>query len=299
MNDRYHSTTGYQPVDAVGYSVAPTLQAFEDDESGIVLYRTITYGDGAMTTAEIDLAEQDLLFQSVGGGVPAHGKVAGTPFSLAANRATRVTFIPHGCDTSLTFGNSARSTCFMLPRHYLNARLARIGHSATTPVLYSDDAALGALLPLLEREIPIGSATRRLMIDSLSLAIAVALARVDPGIFAREAARITLPKWRLRRLLDFVEAHLSEPISLDDLAEVACLSPFHFSRVFKQATGITPHRYLAKRRVERACEMLAQTALPIEEVARLCGFSSQKYFTSIFTQAVGVSPGRYRQASRQ
>lgn len=299
MASRYYSSTGYRPVDSVGYSSAPALEAFADSDHGIMLYRTINYGDGEMTTAEIDLDAQDLLFYSVGGGVPAYGKVAGSALSLAANRATRVTFIPHGCDTSLTFGTTARSSSFLFPRHYLNARLACLGKRVTAPILYSDDETLRALLPMIEREIMTRESTRRLMIDGLALSIAVALARIDPGVFAREAARITLPSSRLRRLIEFIDANLVEPLSLDMLAQVACLSPFHLSRVFKQTTGVTLNRYITGRRIDRAREMLVQSRLPIEAVARACGFSGQKYFTQVFTRAVGVSPGRFRRTSQQ
>lgn len=299
MEGGYQSHTGYGPVDAVRYALAPRLEAHADAATGILLYRTLNYGKGEITTAERNADDEDLLFLSVGAGVPAHGKVAGTQFALAANRATRVTFIPHGCDTSMTFGTAARSTNFMFPRHFLNAHLAGVQQRATAPVLYSTDETLLTLIPMLEREIAAPGLAQRLMIDSISQAIAVALARIDPGIFAREAARITLPKWRLRLLFEFIEANLGEELGLDALANVARLSPFHFCRVFKQSTGMTPHRYVIERRIARAREMLATGGLPIEAVATACGFASQKHFTTSFTRMVGVSPGRFRRATRQ
>ncbi len=299
MQGRYHSRTGYAPVDAVGYALAPRLEAHADAATGIMLYRTLTYGEGEITTTELRLDDADLLFMSVGAGVPAHGKVAGSTFSLAPNRATRVTFVPHGCDASMTFGTAARSTNFMFPRHLLNAHLAGIEQRATAPVLYSSDETLLTLIPMLEREIVTGGVGKRLMIDSISQAIAVALARIDPGVFAREAARITLPKWRLRLLFEFIDAHLGDELGLDALASVARLSPFHFCRVFKQSTGMTPHRYVIERRIARARELLATGGLPIEAVAMACGFASQKHFTTSFTRMVGVSPGRFRRATRQ
>lgn len=299
MATGYHSETGYRAVDAARYALRPQLEVHADPATGVLLYRTISYGEGEITGVDLNAEELDLLFISVGAGVPAYGRVAGTPFSLAANRSTRVTFIPHGCDTSMTFGTAAKSSSFMFPMHYLNAQLASVGRRAAAPILYSGDETLLALVPMLEREIATPGATQRLMIDSLSQAIAVALARLDPGVFAREAARITLPKWRLQLLLDYIDAHLAEPLGLEALANVARLSPFHFCRVFKQSTGMTPHRYVAERRITRAREMLATTGLPIEAVATACGFSNQKHFTTSFTRMVGTSPGRFRRASRQ
>ena len=102
---------------------------------------------------------------------------------------------------------------------------------------------------------------------------------------------------RLRRILDYIDVHRGDDIGLGDLAQVCGLTAYHFARAFKQATGVTPHRYLLERRLSLACELLATVAAPIAEVARAAGFASQAHMTDTFRRVLGTTPGRYRQAT--
>ena len=95
----------------------------------------------------------------------------------------------------------------------------------------------------------------------------------------RPSARApSLDAKRLQRVLDFMEARLADDISLDDLAREACLSPFHFSRLFHEATGLPPHRYLIERRIQAAQKMLLSERSSMAEVALDAGFGSQASF---------------------
>ena len=100
---------------------------------------------------------------------------------------------------------------------------------------------------------------------------------------------------RLKRVLDYVEANLSGAISLDSLAAEACLSPYHFARLFRAATGFAPHRYVVDRRVQAAQKMLASTGCSIAQVAVDTGFGSQANFTRVFRKLTGITPGQYRE----
>ena len=108
-----------------------------------------------------------------------------------------------------------------------------------------------------------------------------------------------LPPPALARVEDYLDANLGDDVSLADLAALVGLSPYHFSRAFKAATGLPPHRYLIERRVARARERLEHGGDPIVDVALECGFSSQAHMTSTFTRQLGVSPGRYRKEKRR
>jgi AraC-like DNA-binding protein len=101
---------------------------------------------------------------------------------------------------------------------------------------------------------------------------------------------------RLQRVLQFVDTNLQNAIRLKDLAAVAYLSPFHFSRAFRAATGQSPHRLLRERRIEKAKQLIVQGTASLAEIALICGFSSQASFTRAFTRAVGSPPGQYRAA---
>lgn len=98
---------------------------------------------------------------------------------------------------------------------------------------------------------------------------------------------------RLGRVLDYVEANLTQDIGVEQLAAVAALSRFHFSRVFKAATGCPPSRFIARRRLALAQSLLAEGG-SIADIAQLCRFSSDSNFARAFRRATGLSPAQYR-----
>jgi AraC family transcriptional regulator len=104
----------------------------------------------------------------------------------------------------------------------------------------------------------------------------------------------SLQTWRLRRVIELVEANIEQPLALAALARAAGLSRMHFAAQFRQATGLRPHEYVLRRRIERAKEMLAMSALAIAEVALQVGFSSQGHFTAVFKRFTGMTPYRWR-----
>jgi transcriptional regulator of acetoin/glycerol metabolism/AraC-like DNA-binding protein len=98
----------------------------------------------------------------------------------------------------------------------------------------------------------------------------------------------------IRRIREYVETHLGDSMDLATLAAVAGLSIHHFARGFKQSTGLTPHHYLTQKRVERAQDMLAHTALSLSEIAYAVGFSDQSHLARHFRQMLGITPGQFR-----
>lgn len=100
---------------------------------------------------------------------------------------------------------------------------------------------------------------------------------------------------RLQRVLEYIETSLGDEIRLDDLAAQACLSPYHFCRLFREATGLSPHRYVTDRRVQAARHELARNRLPLVEIALEFGFGSQANFTRVFRKAANLTPGQYRE----
>ncbi len=113
----------------------------------------------------------------------------------------------------------------------------------------------------------------------------------DPG-----EVRAGLSPSARRRVMEMVEAHLDEALTLDRLAAEARLSTFHFAKMFRISFGLPPHRYLAARRIERA-KMLLRTGQPLGEVALACGYGSQSHFNPSFTAATDRTPGEWRRWS--
>ena len=105
-----------------------------------------------------------------------------------------------------------------------------------------------------------------------------------------------LPPARLHRVTDYIHAHLDEDLSLSKMAELAKLSPYHFGRLFKQSTGLTPHQYVLGERIWMAKGLLADGRFSITEISRQLGFSSRTHFTTAFRERVGTTPKEYRLA---
>jgi AraC family transcriptional regulator len=136
-----------------------------------------------------------------------------------------------------------------------------------------------------------------ILVDALNTALAVRMVRhfVDPSKFA-PASSNGLSRERLRRVCDYIEAHLDDRLTLADLAGIACLSPYHFSRSFKQALGVSPHHYVTQQRIDRAKTLMRRTGEPLAFIAQEVGFTDQSHLTSVFRRATGMTPGRFRAA---
>jgi AraC-like DNA-binding protein len=96
----------------------------------------------------------------------------------------------------------------------------------------------------------------------------------------------------------FVQEHLAKPLSLEDLAEASGLSPWHFSRLFRQRFGLPPMQYLTRQRVGRACVLLRETPMKVAAVARSVGYEDPYHFSRLFKRVVGLSPTAYRKSVR-
>jgi AraC-like DNA-binding protein len=134
-----------------------------------------------------------------------------------------------------------------------------------------------------------------ILADALNMALAVQVTRrfVDQSALMLEPSN-GLSRERLKRVRDYIEAHLDDRLTLTDLAGVACLSLNHFSRSFKRAVGVGPRRYVMQRRLEQAKALMRRTNQPIAEIAQRVGFADQSHLTSTFRRETGVTPGRYR-----
>jgi AraC family transcriptional regulator len=143
------------------------------------------------------------------------------------------------------------------------------------------------------------SSAGRMFAEASALALAARLAHsyAEPAPLRPEGIRShQLDEIRLRRVLDYIADNLDRDITVAQLASVACLSPYHFTRLFCAATGIAPFRYVSQQRLESAMTLLADGKQSLCDIALSCRFSSQATFNRAFLRATGVTPGAYRRA---
>jgi len=152
---------------------------------------------------------------------------------------------------------------------------------------------LGILMDELEAERPLGG----LYIDSLAYALTTRYVMLDVTRTRRSEPRnIGLVPRTLSRIREKIEANLDADLSLESLAEESGYSRAHFLRMFRAATGLTPHQYVLDLRLRRAQERLKQAGSSIIDVAVSCGFSSQSHMTSVFRRRLEMTPGEFRRA---
>jgi AraC family transcriptional regulator len=159
---------------------------------------------------------------------------------------------------------------------------------------------LRAAMGEVDAELTTGGAGGRLAAESLANVLAVHLIRhvLAPSRPARGPDG-ALPRGRLRAVVEYIEEHLDASPSLEQMAAVARLSPYHFARQFKAATGLPPYQYVIMRRVERAKQLLQGGGdLSLAEVAAHAGFSDQSQFCHHFKRLVGITPGQFRTPAR-
>lgn len=149
---------------------------------------------------------------------------------------------------------------------------------------------------LLSDFLDTGGIGGRLRADALINLICVEVyTHFAPG--TPRAERGALPAAALTRVKSYIEENLETDVRLDMLADVAELSEFHFSRMFRTAMGVSPHQYVIKRRLERARALLSDTDESIAQIAYQVGFSSQSHLTATFKKATGITPGKFRRIS--
>ncbi len=192
---------------------------------------------------------------------------------------------------------------FYLPRTALDVMASEAGASPLGDLRHKPGVSvedpvirhlLSSLLPVMKEP----QRANSLFLDHVVLAVTAHLACHYAGMNASAGIpRGGLAPWAERRAKELMNASLSEELPLSRLAAECGLSVRHFARGFRSSTGMSPHRWLLNRRVERAKQLLSTRALSLADVAIFCGFADQSHFTRAFTALVGLSPGKWRRAN--
>lgn len=164
-----------------------------------------------------------------------------------------------------------------------------------TPQFDLRDPQVQRLIQVLQTDVETGCPGGSLFGEMIGDALAVYLAkRYSANPTSGSLLKGGLPKLRLGRVLEYIDANLNRDIHLDELANIAALSSFHFARLFKVSTGSSPHQYMLQRRVDRAKELLRNPGLSLSQISLETGFSDQSHLTNVFRRSLGVTPSAYR-----
>lgn len=158
------------------------------------------------------------------------------------------------------------------------------------------DPLLAQIGLTLWRELEQQTPTGKLYAQTAAQLLAIHLLRYysSTSIHITELSQ-SLTSQQLKRVADFIQAHLSQDLSLEALAQQIGFSPYHFARLFRQTTGESPHQFVLRQRVERAQHLLKATNIPLASIPLESGFANQSHLTRLFKRQLGLTPRTYRQ----
>ncbi|HEX6279073.1 MAG TPA: AraC family transcriptional regulator [Pyrinomonadaceae bacterium] len=217
---------------------------------------------------------------------------------FTSNRGNNLCITPAGQAISAEWNGKLDNLMILLNANFVSRTAIENGFSPNiefVEVYRSQDPLIQNIgLTLLETSVkgnPLGSMFADSLIQTLTLHL------LSNYTYASEVPVVAtggLPGYRLNRVIEFIDTNLENDISLADLAAVAELSTFHFSRAFRKSTGKTPQQFVMHQRLERAKILLARPDLPIVEVSLRSGFKNQSHFTAWFRKYTKFTPKLWR-----
>src|ERR1700716_2789020 len=224
--------------------------------------------------------------------------VEGLPRSTLRDFTQKLTFVPAGHVFRGSQGPRAltRTTYFYIdPRGPLADPALRFDEIEFKPRLFFYDRDLWETALKLKSLVENPGSMQRQYAEALGVVLTHELVRINGDTAPRgTVSRGGLACWQQKRVAAYIEEHVADDITLATLAELARLSPYHFSRSFKRSFGMPPHKYHATRRIQRAKQLLANRELSVTAIALDVGFSETSTFTAAFHRLTGQTPSSYR-----
>lgn len=164
-------------------------------------------------------------------------------------------------------------------------------------VLRTDDPVITGMIEAIAQEAGQQGMGGALYVESLSRALCVhILRRYASVVLQPDRSGHRLGPAEMRRIADYVEEHLSDPMTLGAMAAQVGMTTDLFARRFRNSFGMPPYRHVMLRRVERAKRLLADGRLAVKEIAALCGFADQAHLTRVYTRETGLTPAAFRKS---
>jgi AraC family transcriptional regulator len=277
--------------------VRPTLSSAAAHWSGVVLEGYAVPGCVIARHEHLESFVHVVLEGSVRYEVLTRGKT----FRFVANPGT--TFVlPRGTIDELRWSGPTHRIAVALHPHLLADALDETAHERDIELVEHwnlTDPNIMAVLLAMKTDLDSGSPAGRMYGESLANALAVYLLKryaAKPHVPA--PYRGGLPRYRLRRVVDYIDDNLSGDLTLAQLAAVAGMSPHYFAELFRQSTGKAPHQYVLLRRIDRAKEYLRDPRRTVIEAGLEAGFQNPSHFARVFRKREGISPSAFRSESR-
>ena len=225
--------------------------------------------------------------------------VDGTSRSTPRDFTRKLTLLPAGHDYFEwhQLQTTARVLCVYFDPSELDVRSALIGASSPLkPLLFFEDVSLWSTVDKLTGLLASTGRESVPYFEALGAVLMHEVLRLNGRNGDGAPARGGLAAWQRRLVASHIEDHLSEQISLTALSRLVRLSPYHFSRAFKQSFGMPPHRYHTYQRIERAKVLLGGYALSVTDIGLSLGFNEASSFTTTFRKMTGLTPSRYHRS---
>jgi AraC family transcriptional regulator len=232
------------------------------------------------------------------GRLTCHWRTNGGQTGSAEEGPGTIYILPAGTRDRLTRSGPTNQTMLVMASHFLARTLDETAHLAGIELITHwnlRDRHIVSLMLALNADLEDGSPAGPLYGESLGVALACYLVRRYSVLAPRETKyKGGMPTVRLNRVLDFMRQNYARETRLWELAALAGMSPHYFCELFKKSTGLSPHQYSIRCRVDQAKIYLRSRQFTIRQVAKATGFVDQSHFTKVFRRIVGVTPMRFR-----